>query len=199
MLVSLRAVAEDLAGGGTFAIVSPPGSGTVMMVRRAVPMIPAPTVPQRDSLEAIYYAANMDPPTKAPFRAPHYSVSKVAMIGTQKRPGEVSLAHTGLLFLDEAPEFRVDVMRATMQAVDEGRTREWPAYPRTVVCHVLPCACGWYAQPHPHRQCTCTEARLGHYKRRVEPIMKWVDYIIQLPAITADDAALLTALHKMPT
>lgn len=191
-----RAMEISAAGGHNFFMVGSPGSGKTMLAR-ALPGI-LPTLAERESLEVtkIYSASGRIPPEGSlikirPFRAPHHTISQVGLIGggSRPQPGEISLAHRGVLFLDEFNEFPRGVLEALRQPMEDGhltisRSRERVRYPSRfiLVASANPCPCGYLY--HPKKSCTCTQREVEKYKKRVSgPLLDRIDLYIEVPVV----------------
>ena len=170
-----RAMEIAAAGGHNILMVGPPGAGKSMMSKRLPGILPDMTREEMLKSTEIYSVAGLtgknNPIISArPFRAPHHTVSGAAMSGggAVPRPGEISLAHNGVLFLDELPEFRKDVLEVLRQPLEDGEvtvsrvagTETFPAN-FMLVCAMNPCKCGWYGDPS--GRCTCTDAAVEKY------------------------------------
>ncbi len=177
-------------------MVGSPGSGKTMLAR-ALPGI-LPILAERESLEVtkIYSASGRIPPEGSlikirPFRAPHHTISQVGLIGggSRPQPGEISLAHRGVLFLDEFNEFTRGVLEALRQPMEDGhltisRSRERVCYPSRfiLVASANPCPCGYLY--HPKKSCTCTQREIEKYKKRVSgPLLDRIDLYIEVPVV----------------
>ena len=191
-----RAMEISAAGGHNFFMVGSPGSGKTMLAR-ALPGI-LPILVERESLEVtkIYSASGRIPPEGSlikirPFRAPHHTISQVGLIGggSRPQPGEISLAHRGVLFLDEFNEFPRGVLEALRQPMEDGhltisRSRERVRYPSRfiLVASANPCPCGYLY--HPKKSCTCTQREIEKYKKRVSgPLLDRIDLYIEVPVV----------------
>ena len=174
-----RAMEIAAAGGHNILMVGPPGAGKSMMSKRLPGILPDMTREEMLKSTEIYSVAGLtgknNPIISArPFRAPHHTVSGAAMSGggAVPRPGEISLAHNGVLFLDELPEFRKDVLEVLRQPLEDGEvtvsrvagTETFPAN-FMLVCAMNPCKCGWYGDPS--GRCKCKQSDIDKYLGKV--------------------------------
>jgi magnesium chelatase family protein len=200
-----RALEVAAAGGHNVRLVGPPGSGKTLLARSLTTILPSPTKQEALEVTKIYSTADLlqgrHIVDERPFRSPHHTSSHVALVGggTQARPGEISLAHRGVLFLDEFPEFPRQALEALRQPLEDGTvvvsrasgTFTYPAQFMLVTAE-NPCPCGYATDPT--QTCICTDTALAKYKRRLSgPLLDRIDLHIPVPKL---DVQSLTTYHK---
>ncbi len=191
-----RALEIAAAGGHNLLMIGSPGAGKSMLARRLPSILPDMT--RKEALETteIWSVAGLTDANRPllaerPFRSPHHTLSSVAMTGggSFPRPGEISLAHNGVLFLDELPEFPRDVLEALRAPIEDGEVTITRAAGSItlpsrfmLVGAMNPCRCGWYG--HPSGRCTCTEAQVKKYVEKISgPMLDRMDIHVNVPSV----------------
>ena len=195
-----RALEVAAAGSHNVLLIGPPGSGKSMLSKRIPSILPDMTWEESLAVTQIYsvmglLSAKEPMVMRRPFRAPHHTISNAGLVGggTNPKPGEISMAHKGVLFLDELPEFRKDTLDLMRQPLEDGgvtisRASGAVTYPAEfmMVCAMNPCKCGWYGDPS--GRCNCSSISVENYRSRISgPLLDRIDIVVEVPAVHFDE------------
>ena len=195
-MLAKRVLEIAAAGGHNVLLVGPPGSGKSMLAKRLPSILPDMTMDETLEVTQIHSIMGLLSPEAPivnvrPYRSPHHTISSAGLVGggTIPKPGEISLAHKGVLFLDEMPEFKKEALEVMRQPLEEGsvtisRVSHAATFPSAfqLVCAMNPCKCGWYG--HPSGRCVCTDQSVKNYHSRISgPLLDRIDLIIEVPSL----------------
>ena len=200
-----RAVEIAAAGGHNMIMVGPPGAGKSMIAKRIPSILPPLTLEEALETTKIHSIAGLTNKRKGasstlivqrPFRSPHHTITDTALVGggTNPHPGEISLAHNGVLFLDELPEYKRSALEVMRQPLEDrhitvARTKETVDYPASfmLVAAMNPCPCGHYGENNPAHPCTCTPGQVHRYMSKISgPLLDRIDIQCEIEAVPYD-------------
>jgi len=194
-----RAMLVAAAGGHHLLMTGPPGAGKTMMAQALASILPPPSLEEAIEITQIYSAAGLLKENTflnfRPYRAPHHTASPISIIGggPSPKPGEISLAHRGILFLDEIPEFRRDLLEALRQPLESGqvcvsRVKNTLTFPAkfSLVAAMNPCPCGYFGDSE--KECRCTANEVFRYQKKISgPLLDRIDIQIEVPRVKIED------------
>jgi magnesium chelatase family protein len=191
-----RALEVAAAGSHNMMMTGPPGAGKTLLARSMPSILPGLTIDEALDVTRIYSVADALPPDEPlirhrPFRAPHHTISYAGLVGGGRwpKPGEISLAHRGILFLDELPEFGARMLEMLRQPLEDktvsiSRSAGSLTYPAsfTMIAAMNPCPCGYYGDPE--KECTCSMTMVSRYQKRISgPLLDRIDIHVEVPRV----------------